>query len=89
MQQDSQIELKAKLARSERELSEAREQQAATAEVLKIISRSAFDLQIVFETLVVSAARLCRADKANIARFDGEKFQYAASVGFPPNTWTT
>ena len=63
------------------ERDEAQEQQAATAEVLKVISRSAFDIQAVFEAVVESSARLCGADRAFIFRFDGELLRVAASVG--------
>jgi GAF domain-containing protein len=66
------------------ELRESLQQQTATADVLKVISRSAFDLQTVFNTLVKSAARLCRANQANIARVADEQFQYVAAYGFPP-----
>ena len=69
-------------ARTE-ELRRSLQQQTATADVLEVISRSAFDLKSVFETVAESAVRLCEADRAFIYRFDGELLRMAVALNAP------
>jgi signal transduction histidine kinase len=66
------------------ELRQSLQQQTATADVLKVISRSTFDLQTVLDTLTASAARLCEADIVNIWRPKGAEFEISASHHLSP-----
>ena len=66
------------------ELRESLQQQTATADVLEVISRSAFNLQPVFETVAESSVKLCGADRSFIFRYDGELLRVVASYNSRP-----
>jgi len=68
----SYTDLKSEIDGLRHSLDEAVEQQAATAELLKVIGRSSSDLELVFTTLAENAVRLCQAEQASVFRFDGQ-----------------
>src|SRR5262249_7433786 len=78
------VRLFTELQERNRELTEALEQQTATSEVLKVISRSTFDLHPVLETLVENAVRLCGAQQGFIFQSSGDFHQLAVDYNTPP-----
>ena len=81
---EPRAELEKELEARTRELSEAREQQAATAEVLRVISSfSPGELQPVFDAMLANATRLCDAKFANLILCEGTRFRNAAHHGTP------
>jgi signal transduction histidine kinase len=78
-------DLEKELAEAFKREAEAREQQSATAEILRVISQSPTDIQSVFETLLQRAVRLCAAGYAALFRFDGSQIHLAAAHNLAPD----
>ena len=85
MPQYSYTDLEEKLARAQRERDEAREQQAATSEILRVISRAPTDVHPTFDAIAASATRLCDALNALVIRFDGQLMHLAAHHSVSPD----
>ena len=80
----AQQDLHCRIAELERELGEAHQREAATAELLQVINRPQLALQSAFDAIAQSAGRLCEAEFAAVFRFDGELLSAAASYGLTP-----
>src|SRR5262249_17066879 len=77
-------DLQEQLKRQARELEEAREERAAVAEVLRLISSSPGELEPVFQALLENATRLCEAKFGSLLRYDGKMFHQVAGLNLPP-----
>jgi two-component system, NtrC family, sensor kinase len=82
--QVSAVELQEQVVALAHELKEAREQQTATADVLKVISASPGQLELVFKAMLEKATRICGAGFGTLFQFDGKLFHFAADYGTPP-----
>src|SRR5262245_14825844 len=78
-------ELEQKLEARTRELSEAREQQAATSEVLRVISSSPGELELVFDAMLRNAVRMCGAKYGMLSLCKGEEARSVATYGVEPD----
>src|SRR5262249_25278940 len=79
----SAVDQKSEFARLRQERDEAVNREAATSEVLRLISKSPGELEVVFRTILENAIRICEAKFGTLMRFDGTAFHYVAQVGLP------
>src|SRR5262245_39021340 len=84
MAQDSASDLERRLAQAERQLSEAFERQAATDEVLRVISTSPGELELVFQAMLANATRICEATFGTLFLREADGFRAAALHNVPP-----
>src|SRR4051794_3459128 len=84
MPQEADVNLEEKLARAQRELSEALERQAATDEILRVISSSPRELEAVFDATLANAVRICQAKFGTLTLCEGDAFRIVAMHNVPP-----